>query len=170
MKMITMNRRQFGLTAASGLLLPAAARATSYQEITWDDLVPPGIPYAEVIGEGDLDEQTDTWRPIFDENGVKLNAALDGQQIKMPGYITPLEITSDGMTEFLLVPYLGACIHVPPPPPNQLVFVNTQTPWPGDDIWDAIWIYGTLQAQLQTTDLAKIGYALTADKIEIYEW
>jgi hypothetical protein len=110
MKMITMNRRQFGLTAASGLLLPAAARATSYQEITWDDLVPPGIPYAEVIGEGDLDEQTDTWRPIFDENGVKLNAALDGQQIKMPGYITPLEITSDGMTEFLLVPYLGACL------------------------------------------------------------
>ncbi len=114
--MITMNRRQFGLTAASGLLMPAAARAASYQEITWDDLVPPGIPYAEVIGEGDLDEQTDTWRPIFDENGVKLNAALDGQKIKMPGYITPLEITSDGMTEFLLVPYLGACIHVPPPP------------------------------------------------------
>ena len=168
--MITMNRRQFGLTAASGLLMPAAARAASYQEITWDDLVPPGIPYAEVIGEGDLDEQTDTWRPIFDENGVKLNAALDGQQIKMPGYITPLEITSDGMTEFLLVPYLGACIHVPPPPPNQLVFVNTQTHWPGDDIWDAIWIYGTLQAQLQTTDLAEIGYALTADKIEFYEW
>ena len=168
--MTPMTRRQFALTAASGLLLPATARANTWQEITWDDLVPPGVPYSEVIGEGEVDEANDVWKPIFDENGVKLNDSLDGKRIKMPGYITPLEFTSDGMTEFLLVPYLGACIHVPPPPPNQIVFVDTATPWPGDDIWDAIWIYGTLTTQMRTTDLAEIGYHLAAEKIEIYEW
>lgn len=153
------------------MALPGRAAADPpFREITWDDLIPPGVPYSEIIGEGEMDEQADTWKPIFDENATKLNTALDGASVKLPGYIIPLETGADGVTSFVLVPYVGACIHVPPPPPNQLAFVTTETPWPSDNLWDAIWVYGRLSAKLQSTELAEIGYQIAADTIEIYEW
>ena len=170
MNRLTLTRRRFGLLAASGLVAPAPALASSVREITWDDLIPPGVPYSEIVGEGDVDEVNDSWNPIFDENGSKLNLDLDGKAIKMPGYIIPLESGSAGVTEFVLVPYVGACIHVPPPPPNQLVFVTSSVPWPSDQLWDAIWVTGTLSAKMQSTSLGEIGYELAASAIEIYEW
>ncbi len=75
-----------------------------------------------------------------------------------------------GVTEFILVPYIGACIHTPPPPPNQLVLVSTKTPWPSDNLWDAVWVTGQMRTQLVSTELAEIGYALTAERMDIYEW
>ncbi|MGH1331784.1 MAG: DUF3299 domain-containing protein [Paracoccaceae bacterium] len=164
------TRRQFGGLLGAGLLLPKPGMAQSPREITWDDLIPAGVPYSEVIGQGDLDEENDKWAPIFDENGAKLNLELDGQRIKMPGYIIPLISGSEGVTEFVLVPYMGACIHVPPPPPNQLVFVTTTEPWPSDQLWDAIWVTGLLTANMQSTSLGDIGYEITASSIEKYEW
>jgi hypothetical protein len=170
MRPLTLTRRHFALLMASGLTLPMRAGAESYREISWDDLIPPGVPYSEIIGEGEKDDVADTWSPIFDENGAKLNMDLDGQVIRMPGYIIPLESASEGVTEFILVPYVGACIHVPPPPPNQLVFVTTAEPWPSDQLWDAIWVTGTLSASMQSTNLGDIGYELAANSIELYEW
>lgn len=167
---LTLTRRRFGLLAASGLVAPVRAAAETAREITWDDLIPPGVPYSEIVGQGDVDEANDTWNPMFDENGAKLNVDLDGKIIRMPGYIIPLESGSKGVTEFILVPYVGACIHVPPPPPNQLVFVTSSVPWPSDQLWDAIWVTGTLSARMQSTTLGDIGYELAANAIEIYEW
>ena len=150
--------------------MPRTAVATTAKEITWDDLIEPGVPYSQIIGEGEVDEQNDRWLPEFDENGTKLNAALDGAYVKLPGYIIPWDISSAGVTSFILVPYVGACIHVPPPPPNQLIFVETQTPWPSDDLWEAVWVTGTMRHAFQATELADIGYALEADKMEVFEW
>ncbi len=164
------TRRRFLLVSGAGALLPAAAKASPFREIRWEDLIPPGVPYAEIIGEGEMDARNDTWNPVFDENATKLNTALDGASVKLPGYIIPLESGADGVTSFVLVPYVGACIHVPPPPPNQLVFVTTATPWPSDNLWDAIWVYGRLSARLQSTEIAEIGYQIEAENIEIYEW
>lgn len=164
------TRRQFVLAAGAGTLLPLRVAASPFQEITWDDLIPPGVPYSEIVGEGELDEQNDTWNPIFDENATKLNTALDGVSVKLPGYIIPLDTGLEGVTSFVLVPYVGACIHVPPPPPNQLVFVTTATPWPSENLWDAIWVYGHLSARLQSTEIAEIGYQIAAENIESYEW
>ncbi|NKB29724.1 MAG: DUF3299 domain-containing protein [Rhodobacteraceae bacterium] len=158
---------------ASGFAATASARpslALSPLEIGWEDLIPPGVPYSEIIGEGDLDEANDTWSPIFDANATKLNEGLDGAYIRMPGYILPLEIGSEGITEFILVPYIGACIHTPPPPPNQLVFAKATKPWPGDQLWDAVWVSGTLRTRLQSTAIAQTGYALSVDTMETYEW
>lgn len=170
MKNLTLTRRHFGLLAAAGIVAPVRGFAQPYREITWDDLIPPGVPYSEIIADGEKDEVNDTWSPIFDENGVKLNSALNGQVIRMPGYIIPLETVADGVTEFVLVPYVGACIHVPPPPPNQLVFVTAENPWPSDNLWDAIWVTGQMSTNLRSTDLGDIGYELAALNIEIYEW
>jgi hypothetical protein len=150
--------------------LPTALRAAGYREITWDDLIPAGVPYSEVVGQGEMDILNDTWAPIFDENGTKMNESLDGQVIKMPGYIIPLESSKKGVTEFILVPYVGACIHVPPPPPNQLVFATTKRPWPSERLWDALWVTGTLTINLMSTNLGDIGYALEVTDMELYEW
>ncbi|MEM9577428.1 MAG: DUF3299 domain-containing protein [Pseudomonadota bacterium] len=149
---------------------PRQVFAATPLEIGWDDLIPPGVPYAEIIGDGEIDMVNDTWLPEFDENATKLNDALDGAYIRMPGYVLPIDISAEGVTSFIMVPYVGACIHVPPPPANQLVFVDTATPWPSDQLWDPVWVTGRMRHQLQSTTLADIGYALTADLIEVYDW
>ena len=168
--MMYLDRRYF-LALGLGFLAPAPfAYAQTPREITWDDLIPPGVPYGEIIGEGEIDMLNDTWNPIFDENARKLNEALHGAYIRMPGFIVPLEIGAEGVSEFVLVPYQGACIHTPPPPPNQLVLAQSITPWPSDDLWQAVWVQGRMRTQLVTTDIAQTGYALTAEHIEVYEW
>ncbi|WP_299351531.1 DUF3299 domain-containing protein [uncultured Shimia sp.] len=168
--MTHVNRRNLLAMGLAGLSIPRTGFAATPREITWDDLIPPGVPYSEIVGEGDLDEANDTWNPIFDTNATKLNAELDGAYIRMPGYIIPIELGSGGVTEFVLVPYVGACIHTPPPPPNQLVLVRTADPWPSSNLWDAVWVEGRMRAQLMSTEVAETGYAMTADHIEIYVW
>ena len=165
-----LSRRHLIATAAASAALPRSAGARTAAEITWDDLIPPGVPYSIIIGDGEIDVVNDTWRPEFDANATKLNPTLTGAYIKMPGFIIPLEISVAGVTSFVLVPYVGACIHVPPPPPNQLVFVTTQTPWPSTDLWEAVWVTGQMQHEIQSTEIADTGYVLQADAMEIYVW
>lgn len=138
--------------------------------LEWDDLIPPGIPYSEIIGEGEVDEANDRWKPEYDPNGYLLNQDLNGQQVKVPGFVVPLEVDSNGIHSFLLVPYAGACIHTPPPPPNQLILVHTPAPWADHEWWEPVWITGELRTQVQDTDIAESGYVMGADAIEVYEW
>lgn len=165
-----LSRRQILALSAAAMAIPRTAIAATPLEIAWEDLIPPGLPYPEIIGEGYMDEEADFWAPIFDENATKLNEDLNGKLIRMPGFILPLDFEAEGLREFVLVPYMGACIHVPPPPPNQLVFVTTEKPFPSDDMWDAVWVTGLLSTQPMSTEVAEVGYTLAARKIEIYEW
>lgn len=165
-----MNRRTTMLFLSALVAAPKAAFAASPREIMWDDLIPPGVPYSQIIGEGELDEANDTWNPIYDANGVKLNQALNGAYIRMPGFIIPFNVSAKGVKDFMLVPYVGACIHTPPPPANQLVMVNAARPWPGDQLWEPVWVTGVMRTKLQSTNLGQTGYSIAAEKMEIYEW
>ena len=169
MTRLILSRRTL-LGALPALALPGLARATPFQEITWDDLIPAGVPYGEIVGPGVMDEANDTWSPEFDENGSKLNTELDGRPIRLPGYIIPFDTVAEGVTTFMLVPYVGACIHTPPPPPNQLVFVSTAEPWPNESLWDAIWVEGRLSAKPFSTAIGEAGYQIASAAISIYEW
>jgi uncharacterized protein len=165
-----LNRRTALMLLSGATLVPKAGFAATPRQIMWDDLIPPGLPYAEIIGEGEIDAINDTWNPIYDANAVKLNEALNGAYITMPGFIIPFDISAKGVTSFMLVPYVGACIHTPPPPANQLVMVDSAKPWPGDQLWDAVWVTGTMRTQLQSTKLGQTGYSLTADDMKVFEW
>jgi hypothetical protein len=94
---------------------------------------------------------------------------LGGQLIRIPGFVVPLE--GDGRTigEFLLVPYFGACVHVPPPPSNQLIHVLPEQPIPGE--WDMtpVWVVGELAVTRFDTSLGNAGYQLRALTVEAYE-
>ncbi len=165
-----LNRRTTLVLLSGAVAAPKMAFAATPREIMWDNLIPPGVPYSEIIGEGEIDLANDTWNPIYDANGVKLNEELDGAYIKMPGFIIPFDVSAEGVINFMLVPYVGACIHTPPPPANQLVMVNAAEPWPGDQLWDPVWVTGVMRTQLQSTDLGQTGYSIAADEMEVYVW
>jgi hypothetical protein len=162
------NRRDL-LAFSATALMPSLAFANPFRKIEWDDLIPQGIPYGEIIGPGVMDEANDIWNPEYDENASKVNTDLDGKSVKLPGYIIPFDLTSEGVTSFMLVPYVGACIHTPPPPPNQLVFVTTERPWPNESLWDPVWVSGLLSAKAMSTQIADVGYQIRAELIEAFE-
>ncbi len=95
--------------------------------------------------------------------------SLDGQQVKIPGYIVPLEVSEEGRTtEFLLVPYYGACIHVPPPPSNQIVHIFSEMGVRVEDLYQPYWIEGKMQVRASSSELADAGYQMEAEKIYAY--
>lgn len=167
-----MTRRTalLGLAGAPMGISLSPVWAAAPREITWEDLIPAGVPYSEIIGEGSYDEVNDTWLPDFDGNAYKFVDALDGARIRMPGYMLALETGGMGVTQFILTPYVGACIHVPPPPPNQLVFVTSVRPWRSEGMFEAVWVTGTIKVNHISTNLAEIGYDMVADEIEPYVW
>lgn len=149
---------------------PTLALAKTPWEIMWEDLIPPNTPYSEIIEQGEFDITNDSWNPVYDANGIKVNEELNGAYVRLPGFIIPFEVSSEGVSDFMLVPYVGACIHTPPPPANQLVMVSAKDPWPEDQLWDPVWVIGTMRTQLQATELGEVGYSITADEMEVYEW
>ena len=88
--------------------------------------------------------------------------------MRIPGYLIPLEFADTGITVALLVPYVGACIHVPPPPPNQLIFVTTDTPYKSSGLFEAVYVTGLFGTSVTETMLAEVGYSIAADRIEPY--
>jgi hypothetical protein len=92
--------------------------------------------------------------------------ALNGKQIKIPGFMVPLEDTQKAVTEFLLVPSPQACIHVPPPPPNQMVYVKMRE---GSEVaFGPIWVYGTLNLVTKKSIYGEASFELIGDSIEPY--
>ena len=106
-----------------------------------------------------------------------VNAALDGQTVRMPGYLLPLEFSGKDVTEFLLVPYVGACIHTPAPPPNQIVHVKADKPVANVTVFSPIWVTGRLSTASATKSLSLVdgaadietGYSLQASLVEPYK-
>jgi uncharacterized protein len=105
-----------------------------------------------------------------------VNRAIDGKVIRLPGYVLPLEFSGKKVTEFLLVPWYGACIHTPPPPPNQIVHVKAEKPFEMNAPFDAVWVTGRIAAATSKkevfmtdgTSVIDVGYSLRATDIERY--
>jgi hypothetical protein len=105
-----------------------------------------------------------------------LNTALDGRIVRMPGYLLPLEYSGKLVTEFLLVPWVGACIHTPPPPPNQIVHVKADKPVEYNGLFRPVWVTGKLSAAATRTSVyildgasdVDVGYALQASEVHPY--
>ena len=109
-------------------------------------------------------------------NGL-IDDKMDGRFVRLAGYVLPLEFNEAGVNEFLLVPYVGACIHVPPPPPNQIVYVRLNHTIDADDLYRPVWVTGRISVEATNRDLSlvdgqsniPIGYTLKSAKAEDYE-
>jgi len=96
---------------------------------------------------------------------------LEGRNIRIPAYIVPIEFSDDHFyKEFLLVPYMGACIHTPPPPPNQIIYVKTDKPVRIDDIWAPVYADGILKTQKHENDVGNAAYTMALSKLEPYKF
>ena len=82
--------------------------------------------------------------------------SLDGKKIRIPGYALPLEHAGTGVTEMLLVPYVGACIHVPPPPANQTLYVKLAQTYKAKSLFDPVWITGRMKIRATAKSLSFI--------------
>ena len=95
---------------------------------------------------------------------------MDGKRIRIPGFIVPLEFgRNKKVTQFFLVPYFGACIHVPPPPPNQIIFVTSKSGMALQEIYDPFWISGVLNTSRVENDVALAAYTMQMESFEVYE-
>lgn len=97
-------------------------------------------------------------------------AEMDGKPIRIAGYIVPVQTSDDGqLKEFFLVPYFGACIHVPPPPPNQIILARLKDPIAMTGIYDAFWVSGTLKVEATDGETAATAYTMAVDAVKLYE-
>lgn len=150
-------------TAIFVLLLASSifnlAQAKQPTELYWEDLIPKNYSMPPVSME-----HTGSMAQVAPN--APLIESLDGTHAKIPGFVVPLEGDADAITEFLLVPYFGACVHVPPPPSNQIVYVKFEKGVPVTDLSDAVWVIGTLSTEGWKGDIASVGYSMSGIKVE----
>ncbi|AUG04540.1 DUF3299 domain-containing protein [Pseudomonas sp. 09C 129] len=152
--------------------------AAEPRDLAWSEMIPPDAP-AEVPNMQplhDLSQMSDALAAESapaakqDMPNAPVVQSLDGLSVRLPGYIVPLEVSEEGRTtEFLLVPYFGACIHVPPPPSNQIVHVKSAVGVKLDELYQPYWIEGPMQVKASTSEIADAGYQMEAEKIYVYE-
>lgn len=169
-----MLRRHL-LFASALVPLAAAAQAPAARTITWEELVPKDWDPMKDFRDLNMGTLTDAdpraaqmlkkMREAWDNAPV--NNAIDNQRVRLPGYVVPLDDSSAGLKEFLLVPYFGACIHTPPPPSNQIVHVLADKPLPLKSM-DVVWASGTLRTLRTDSYMGASGYRLQQVAVDAY--
>jgi uncharacterized protein len=94
---------------------------------------------------------------------------LQGKRVSIPGFMVPLEDDAQEVTEFLLVPYAGACIHVPPPPPNQMVYVKLVRGGKAKmSFTEPIVVTGILKISTVKSPYGDVSYDLDGESVQPY--
>jgi len=159
---------------------PQTKSKNSVQTIEWDDLIPEDYDVEAIVAkfQGPLmlalegsPEEIAIYKEMQKEfNKAPPNKALHAKTVKIPGFVAPLDEANGVVGDFLLVPYFGACIHAPPPPVNQTVFVSPEN---GksisiSEIDQPVWVVGKMHVERSVTDLADAGYRIESAQLEIY--
>jgi len=154
------------------------APAEGSKEIEWDDLIPADYRPDKIMAKYDLENLADD-DPRADELQKELQALwdqapvrpeMDGRAVKIPGFVVPVETDAEETTGFLLVPYYDACIHVPPPPANQTIYVVTEKgKGTKPKTFDVVWVAGDMSVQRIENDIAEAGYTIYASEVKPYE-
>lgn len=147
--------------------------------IEWDELMPEGYedslldlfdsPELELI-----DDYSDRAMELMQQMMQRLSSApvvneMDGRMVSIPGFVVPLDSPGGKVRHFFLVPYYGACIHVPPPPSNQIIDVHFEPGTDDDNLYDAILVSGRLTTETYSHDMGTAGYRLEAYSIQPFE-
>ncbi len=169
-----------GFEVGARLQTGGGVQADGFVQIEWDDLIPadwvPEELFKELFEGVNLDALDDydpramevmqQIRELWDRAPVV--PAMDNRRIRIPGFVVPLEGDASEIHDFLLVPYFGACIHVPPPPVNQLIHVMPDQPIPAAWNMMPVWVSGVLHVSRFDSDLGNAGYQLRGIRVEEY--
>ena len=179
---------------ASGILIVSSAPAVSadaqsYEDIDWTELMPAEDlsallnrpAFLDDIADGSAQDSLDNFqqRQLEDEQAQQYQAALsstrviqgfDGKAIRIPGFIVPLEQNEDKeVTRFFIVPYFGACLHMPPPPPNQILYVESEQGITLENLFDPYWFEGVVSIEQKVDAMGTSAYSLSLDNYALYE-
>ncbi|WP_443088901.1 DUF3299 domain-containing protein [Vibrio sp. M260118] len=135
------------------------------------------LEWIDLIPENERNQFDSYGMPAIDHSGDvmeqpkigSVRQELNGSKVKIPGFVIPLEGDANTVTEFLLVPYFGACIHVPPPPPNQIIYVKFPKGAPIQQLWDVIYVIGELKTETISHELAETAYVIEGTEIAEYD-
>ncbi len=146
------------------------------ETLSWADLMPQEeLETLQALNDGSADPslmaQFTGQSPIAEQMGTfNVVEDLDQLVVRMPGYILPLDYATQGQArEFLLLPYHGACVHYPPPPPNQIVYLRSPYPIQFNSLWEPVWVEGRMEIERQDTDLAAAAYAMTVRAVSPFD-
>lgn len=161
---------------AAGPGSTAQSAAVTYKDTPWEDLMPKGWDPLKRYRDANVGALNDGSPKVMDMmremreawDNAPTNSAMEGAAVRMPGYVVPLEEAKGALKEFLLVPYFGACIHVPPPPANQIIHVLADKPVKGVRTMDAVWVSGTLSTFRQESVMGVSGYRMRAALVVPY--
>ena len=173
---ITRRKLLAGTTAISYFLTSPLSLLASPKaiEISWSDLDAsskindgtPRTPDLQIIQHGQSPIRKSNENKTVPPTAV---TKYNGKVVKIAGYVVPLEFQGNNIHEFLLVPYVGACIHVPPPPPNQLIYVTTSKGQTFNGLFDAVWVFGVINTENMENDIAEVGYKISNGILKPYD-
>ncbi|WP_238786888.1 DUF3299 domain-containing protein [Ferrimonas lipolytica] len=162
------------------------AQDNDYRQIEWIELMPEDDLVAllnppeaiELIVDGSDEDSVASLEDVDDEATQRYLAALESTtvvtdfnntKIRLPGFIVPLELKEDFLAvEFLMVPFFGACLHMPPPPPNQIIYVVYPEGVELNSYQDPFWFEGTLKIETTASDMGTAAYTLVVDSVTPY--
>ncbi|NUU00950.1 DUF3299 domain-containing protein [Herbaspirillum robiniae] len=147
-----------------------------YQEIAWESLIPKDWDAMAPFKGLKLDQMQDDdpradaalWKAKKYWKQAPVDTAMEGRAVRLPGFVVSLDREGEALKEFLLVPYFGACIHVPPPPANQIIHVKSAKAVKDVRTMDAVWISGVIKVERSDSSMGASGYSMTAVKVEPY--
>ncbi len=149
------------------LMTLTLSAAAELRELEWLELMPEEEAAAWLSDAGQVDHSGFSAPEPF--QSFRTVSELDGKSVRIPGFVVPIETDGEGnLKEFFLVPYFGACIHVPPPPANQIIYGRLDKPIPMVNIWDAFWMEGRLNVEGIENDTAASAYTMDVSKLELY--
>lgn len=162
--------------------------ASTFKTVEWEDLIPladldalqnpPSYLYDFEDGSAEDEISSQLANAVTNAVNDRYQQALvstqiipqmDGRNVRIPGFVVPLEFDDEQtITEFFLVPYFGACIHSPPPPPNQIIYVYAPKGIQLETLYDPFWISGKLSTKLVQNYMATAAYSLQMQSYEEY--
>jgi len=188
---VTLSSVKFGLIAALLVLFSTLnpTQAANYEEIDWVALMPEDDlsallnrpEFLNDIADGSAADSVDDFasKQLEDEQAQRYQQALvstrvieafEGKAIRTPGFIVPLEQNDEQKaTAFFVVPYFGACLHMPPPPPNQILYVEYKEGIAVENLYDPYWFEGTVKIDNHESALGTSAYSLVLDSFALYE-
>lgn len=160
-----------------------------FKEIEWTDLMPKEDfealsnppAYLNEIEDGSFEDQISNQVANAIANAsddryqqalvsTKVVPEMDGKAVRIPGFVVPIEFNEErAVTQFFLVPFFGACIHVPPPPPNQVIHVTSTEGFKERALYNPFWIYGVIKTTYTANDIASATYSMELLHFEMYE-
>jgi uncharacterized protein len=154
------------------LMLSLTATATEFKELDWLDLLPEHDKQA-MLNLPEFDHDSDGVPQDLPAvlQSTDIRKELDKNKVRIAGFVVPVEYDDAGtVTEFFLVPYFGACIHVPPPPPNQIIYVSYKKGLALESITEPYWISGVLKTESKMNEMALSSYTLDAEGVIAYQF